>query len=587
MKPRNIFRNSIYLALIGWLMWQCANPVSPTGGPKDIAPPKVIKSEPPNFSTEFNKKRISITFDEYVSLKNPNQQIIISPPLAEKPDFKLRGKSVIIDLNAPLNPNTTYTFFFGNSIVDIAEANPLANYLYVLSTGDHLDSLAIGGEVISAFNLQPQEDVFVLLYPTNNDTVPQDSLPYLVKPLYVAKTGANGIYQLRNLRNEPYKIFALRDVNSNYLFDQPNEEIAFLDSIIFPKALSMPQTDTTLIDSLLTEVIDKDSLFVKQAYSDYYHLLMFQEIDSTQRLLDEAIFPPARFLLTFKFPAKNPKYRVINKEFPDNYRDWRFEEINKTRDSIMVWVKDLELDSLQLEVADGDSILDTILIVFEKKGDDAKKRGRKKDEEDEPERLNFKGNAKARAMELGRPFRLTFIDPLASYDFSNVFFVAGEDTLIGAPFIPEDSLKRHFVLDIELAEQTNYSFIFPDSSLYDMYGLTNDTIKISFLTKQYRDYGNLFLDLDLETGEFPYIVQLLGTKEKILQTKYVESSGNISFELIKPGKYLVKAIQDFWPNRQWDTGEYLKKKQPESVFYFPAEIEVRANWDISESWSLP
>ena len=599
MKPKNIFRNLLLLTLISWLIWQCANPVSPTGGPRDIAPPEVVKSEPPNFSLEFSKKRISITFDEYVSLKNPNQQIIISPPLAEKPDYKLKGKSIIIDLNAPLDQNTTYTFFFGNSIVDIAESNPLANYLYVLSTGDHLDSLAIGGEVISAFNLQPQEEVFVLLYPTNNDTVPQDSLPYLVRPIYVAKTNDKGIFQLRNLREGAYKIFAIKDVNSNYLFDQPNEEIAFLDSIIFPKALTIPQTDTIVIDSLLTEAIDEDSLFVKQAYTDYYHLLMFQEIDSTQRLMDETILPPAKFLLTFKFPVKNPKYRVINKELPDpdspdperfqDYwdRDWRFEEINKTRDSIMVWVKNLELDSLQLEVADGDSILDTIMIVFEKRIADNKKRGKKKDKEEGPERIKFKRNTKARSMDLGRPFRLTFANPIASYDFSNVFFVAGEDTVTGAPFIPEDTLKRHFVLDLELTEQTSYSFIFPDSILYDMYGLTNDTIRISFLTRQYRDYGNLYLDLDLESGEYPYIVQLLDTKEKIIQTKYVEASSNISFELINPGKYLVKAIQDFWPNRRWDTGEYLEKKQPENVFYFPAEIEVRANWDVSESWDLP
>lgn len=578
-------KNTFILILLSAVIWQCANPVSPAGGPKDIAPPVVQGSEPPNFSLGFDKKKITLTFDEYVTLKNPNQQIIISPPLDENPEYKLRGKSLIIDLQAPLEPNTTYSFFFGNAIVDLAESNPLTNYLYVLSTGTQIDSLAIGGEVISAFNLQPQEEVFVMLYPTTNDTVPLDSLPYLVRPLYVAKTSPKGIFQLRYLRNEPYKIFAIRDVNNNYLFDQPNEEIAFLDSLILPEAITPLRTDTIAIDSLLASVIDKDSLYVKQAYNHYYHMMMFLEVDSTQRLLDEVVELPAKFLLPFKFPAKDPRYSVVSQEVPD---DWNIEEINKNRDSIMVWVRDLELDSLHLKVADGDSVLDTILIEFKEKTlGIGKKRNKDKEDEIVAERIKLKGNDKARSMDLGRPFRISFENPIEKYDFSQVQFVAGEDTVTGAAFLPEDSIQRNFYLDYELAENTRYSFIIPDSSIYDIYGLTTDTVRLAFMTKEYRAYGNLFLNINLESGDYPYIVQLMNAKEVVLRSMYVESSSQLKFELLKPGKFLIKAIQDSRTNRQWDTGEYKAKKQPESVFYFPAEIEVRANWDISESWSLP
>jgi hypothetical protein len=455
----------------------------------------------------------------------------------------------------------------------------------VLSTGDHIDSLAIGGEVISAFTLQPQEEVFVMLYPTTNDTVPPDSLPYLVRPLYVAKTGANGMFQLRYLRDEPYKIFAIRDVNNNYLFDQPNEEIAFVDSLIWPEAIAPPQTDTLAIDSLQATVIDKDSLYVKQAYGQFYHLLMFTEIDSTQRLLDEVVVLPAKFLLPFKFPTKNPAYKVVSREVPG---DWKIEEINKTRDSIMVWVRDLELDSLHLEVADGDTVLDTILIEFKEKTlAGGRKRNKNKDSENVPDRLRFKGNSKAMSMTPGRVFKLTFENPVLSYDFTNVQFVAGEDTTTGAPFYPDDSIRRNFYLDHTLEENTGYSFIFPDSSIYDIYGFTNDSVKIAFKTNEYRSYGNLFLDIKLESGQYPYIVQLMDPKEVVLQSRYIDADTKLSFELLKPGKFLIKAIQDSRPNRHWDTGEYMAKKQPESVFYYPAEIEVRANWDISESWSLP
>ncbi|MFP4471824.1 MAG: Ig-like domain-containing protein, partial [Bacteroidales bacterium] len=247
MKVRkNILRMLLLMALSAGMMY-CANPVSPTGGPVDETAPMVVESEPPNYSTHFNRNRIIITFNEFVQLQQPNQQVLISPPLRENPSYKIRGRSVVVDFNEELQPNTTYSIFFGNAITDLTAGNPLGDYLFAFSTGDHIDSLAIGGEVLNAFNLQPQENVLVMLYPPDNDTVPRDSLPMLVRPLYVAKTNAAGVFQLRNLRNEPYKIFALNDMNSNYLYDLPNEEIAFIDSLIAPEVFEIPAHDTAVI----------------------------------------------------------------------------------------------------------------------------------------------------------------------------------------------------------------------------------------------------------------------------------------------------------------------------------------------------
>jgi hypothetical protein len=348
--------------LIAGMVWQCANPVSPTGGPRDTTPPQVVKTDPPNYSYHFDKKRITILFDEFVTLKDANQQIIISPPLDEKPDFKLHGKSFVINLNSELKPNTTYTFFFGNAIVDLTENNPLAHYLYVLSTGDHIDSLSLGGKVVTAFDNQPRDAIFVMLYEPYNDTVPLDSLPYLVRPTYVAKTDPDGKFALRNLRNEVYKLFALNDLDNNYLFNLPNEEIAFIDSLIRPVATASPlSSDTATADTLSQENQTADSVAVQEPPKGFYQLRMFQEIDSTQRLSDVSTFKPAGFLLVYKFPARQPHYRVVNKDLGKN---WCLEELNTGRDSLMVWDKNRESDSLQLQVADGDSILATVMIVF-------------------------------------------------------------------------------------------------------------------------------------------------------------------------------------------------------------------------------
>jgi hypothetical protein len=162
-------------------------------------------------------------------------------------------------------------------------------------------------------------------------------------------------------------------------------------------------------------------------------------------------------------------------------------------------------------------VLDTILIEFKEKTlGNGRKRNKDKEDEIVITRLKFKGNDKARSMDLGRPFRITFENPIKDYDFSHVQFVAGEDTMTGAPFLPEDSLQRIFHLDYDLEENTRYSFVIPDSSIYDIYGLTTDTVRLAFMTKEYRAYGNLFLNISIESGDYPYIVQLMNAKEVVL-----------------------------------------------------------------------
>lgn len=577
---------ALLLALPIIILYNCANPVSPGGGPKDEEPPQVLSSIPPNNSVFFDKKRISISFNEYVKLKNPNQQVLISPPFASKPEYRLRGKTLIIDIEEELFPNTTYTIFFGNAIVDLTEENPLVNYLYAFSTGDHVDSLAIGGEVVNAFDLQAREDIFVMLFPESIDTIPQDSIPMLSRPLYVAKTDVNGQFQLRNLRNENYRLFALNDVDGNYLFNQPNEEIAFLDSLISPEVLEVPVVDTTLVNDstmLAADSTHHDSLIVQNMYDRFYRLYMFQQVDSTQRLLNTEVFYPPKFSIIFQFAAEDPKFTVVNQDPAD---DWKIEQLNKGRDTLTVWVKDMALDSLQLAIADGDSIYDTVMISFSRAREIMdRKQGKKKKKDETVERLKIKTNSKGRILDPGKRLQLIMENPLKSYDFSTTTFIAGEDTLMGAPFKVMDSIATIFELDYEMIEAANYGFIFPDSVFFSIYGLTNDSLQASFSIGEIKDYGNFILNLEL--AEFNYILKLMDPKERPLMEFYITESQTLKIENLKPGTYIIKAIQDKWMNKRWDTGVYVDKKQPENVLYFPAEIQIRANWDVEESWSLP
>jgi len=565
---------SISLFTITYLL-SCANQLAPSGGPQDKEPPVVISSLPPNFSTHFDKNKIRVTFNEFVQLKQADEQILISPPVQKKPDYNLKGKSLFINLKEDLLPNTTYSFFFGNSITDITEGNPLTNFLYVFSTGDYLDSLSIAGEVKNAFNLKPEEGVFVMLYPISNDTIPADSLPMKIKPSYVTKTDKEGNFRLNYLRNEPMKLFALKDINNNYLYDTPDEEIAFTEEIVIPEHIKTMEPDTTLGQA-------PDSIHTKLLYDNFFHLKLFQQIDSTQRRLSETGFYPPGFLITYRYGLKNP---VINLFKEKNEAPWYIKELNKGRDSLRVWLTQPMPDSITIKIQDGDFFSDTVLIVLpEKKTPETSKR-RQKEETKQTEQLIINSNVKSRLLELNTPLELTFEHPIKNYNKSHIWLFSEKDTVL-ANFSFADNANRKLKLIQKLEEETLYNLVIRDSTFFDIYDHTHNSLVIVFNTRKTSDYGNLYLDVKIKNDSIPYILQLLDPKENVIHETVLNKSEELAFELLNPGIYTLKAIEDKHTNGVWDTGDYLKKREPEKVFFFQKELQIRTNWDIEEVWKI-
>ncbi|HWB64033.1 MAG TPA: Ig-like domain-containing domain, partial [Chitinophagales bacterium] len=227
--PKQLIRTLhrlIYPAFIALLLTNCANEKAPEGGKKDTTPPSVKKISPLNKSLHFRSNKIQITFDEYIK-PTGFAQTLISPPLAERPDFKISGKTLVIKLKSPLRDSTTYTINFAEDIKDVNEGNVLNNFTYVFSTGDFIDSQKVSGKVLNAKDNTAADGVVVSLYP-------EDSVNGIIskKPYYFAKTDNNGGYRINNIKAGRYHIYALKDQNYNYIFDQPNEQIAFTDSIL-------------------------------------------------------------------------------------------------------------------------------------------------------------------------------------------------------------------------------------------------------------------------------------------------------------------------------------------------------------------
>jgi len=605
---------SIYIYIIAGLFIApgCAKVGSPTGGPKDITPPKIVESKPGNYSTNFSSKRIEITFDEFVQLKNIYNELIISPPLKERPENKLKGKSLVVDLNNELKENTTYTLNFGNAIADNNEGNVLANFEFVISTGDYVDSLSVTGKLVNAFNLKPEKDpVFIMLHENL-----KDSAPYFEIPSYIGKTNKDGAFAINNIKADTFRIFALKDANLNLLFDA-NEKIAFVDSsfVISPELIettcyyladSLLPADSTAADLKLRgfaiDSITGDTLKVEEKlkYALHVNLFLFQEENIYQYLIAKERETREKLVFAFKRPLYDSL--VIEPLNFDYGRDWFIKEKSVNNDTIIYWITDslisnIDTVSLKLKYTVVDTVnnyviqTDTINLKYrEQKSKKQPVRKTREDQntEEKDKYLNLTFNVAKRAtVDLNKSIWISSDKPVATYNSSLIKLYKLEDTLeLVQPFtFIKDSVRlRKFKLTTQWEERMNYKLLIEPGAFTDIYGLSNDTVLINFATQRADYYGALILTA--ENVVSPLIIQLLGENESLVKEKYVSQNSIITFDYLEPKKYLLKIIYDDNNNRHWDTGNYLRKIQPEKVKYYTGDINVRSNWDVEIAWKF-
>lgn len=613
---------AIFILIIVLFLVQCARPGMPGGGPKDERPPQILKYEPDNYSANFTFNQFKIEFDEFIELDNVNQKLLVSPPMNELPDFKAKGKTLVVKFNEELKENTTYSIFFGDAIVDITEKNPLKENSYIFSTGDRVDSMSMEGKVIYAIDLQPAEDIYVMLYKNNSNTIlldndnkntiPIDSLPLTVKPFYLSKTDENGHFRFNGLADEEYFIFALKDQNSNYIYDQPTEEIAFLDSLVRPVFTGLPKkigvdsldvitgdsiavdsASIIAVDSLVIMISDSlipaqdstsiDSLNKKGQLPTKYELILFKERDSTQRMLKGGLLRRNTLEFSFSLPAN--KLELI----PSNYLSdsiWYLEKFSKRFDTISWYFKNIPIDTLEMAIMKNADTLEYLYISLNPDSQLARARAKKKDEEEEKKIfLEWSSNTSRGNLLLNQKPEIRFNQPLQSFNTSTGSLIIGEDTTYQPHAVIADSFKMLIRIPIELTESTKYSYYFPDSTFIDWNGYFNKEIRLNFSTKTPADYGKMTMILLTEKKQ-PYILQMLNSQGNLLKESYFTSDTIISYEYISPAKYKFKIVFDNNGNRKWDSGYYPDKIQPEKILFYSKEVDVRANWEIEESWII-
>lgn len=518
---------TLFFIIILFFIVACAQVSSPSGGPKDEIPPRDSVCSPPNYSTLFIGNKISIRFTEFINLKDLKNNLIVSPFTKTLPEVTVKGKILQINIKDTLEKNTTYLFNFGNAIVDITEGNVAENFSYAFSTGTYLDSSKISGKILNSFTFKPEQDFLVMLYLQQIDSLPMLELPY-----YLAKTNKEGIFLFSNIKKGNYKIFALKDNNRNYLFDLPDEEIAFQQNLI--------STDTNI--TLYSFKEDNEKQFVKKYAEEQ----------------------PGKIAIYLNKPSE--KLNIVLPELQDLIRENYY-----NTDSIIYWLKNKpDSEKLKFIVYDTDSLLDTLQVRVANFEKTAK------------EKTTLQYNLQNAKLNLGEHLAITFSRPINVFNDSAIKLF--NDTVPIAFKLRFDG-QRKLQLEAEWKENANYTLTLLPASFTDIYNYKNDSIKIKFSTYEKKFYGSLQLKIAGEKNQ-QYIFQLLNEKEQIVKQELLLETGTFNYKQLLPGKYKLRVIFDANLNGKWDTGKYIKNVQPEKVINYSGEVNIRSNWEHELKWEI-
>lgn len=583
----------IFIIIAAAVMYSCTNIGNPSGGPIDKTPPIFMRSNPTPNAVNVKDRKIEIFFDEIVTLKDPSTKIIVSPAQTEMPRMSALGRKVTVELVDSLLPNTTYTIDFSNSIQDNNEGNAIDNFAFAFSTGSVIDSMRVSGYVLDSRTLEPMQSVVVGLQSNL-----ADSAFHKEKLQRVALTNDRGQFTIRNVSPGSYHIFALKDLDRDYKFGNPTEDIAFLDSIIVPSIGSREAADTVYND--LNE-IDTIMRATRPAYFPNDILLsMFNEDRKSQYLANNLRVDSTRISLTFAAASDTlPSLSIVGRnDVPDQ---WYTLERSQTNDTLTYWIRPPHLVSadtlivattyLRTDTASNLSWgTDTLKFTFQRQK--AKKK-KKNEETDSLEQIRFMelhplANG---TQEVYAPLLLQTGTPIERYS-REAFHLQRKlqnDTTFYPAEIKSIALRdstlsrRDLMLKVDWEPGAAYTLAVDSLAMTDIYGLQTKPLKVDFNVRKMEEYGNIVFNIPAVRDSA--IVELLDGTEKIVLRAPVKSHRAELLNLL-PGKYYARLFIDRNGNGKYDTGNYDMHLQPEETVYYPGAINLKKNWDVEQTWDI-
>jgi len=520
------------------ILFGCASMQKPQGGPKDRTPPKLLKSTPPNMTRNFSAKQIRLDFDEYFKLTNQTQEITLSPAMDKPPIFKTSKKTLVVDFKDTLQKNTTYVINFGKSIADLNEGNVLNNFTYVFSTGPHIDSLSVSGNVQNLLSQEKEKDATVMLFPLNKDTLWAKK-----KPTIFAVTDSSGNFSLNNLHDGDYRIYALKEKTPNRIYDKDDELVAFQTATIHLKR------DTANIN-----------------------LNLFKQEPEKFRLTDRRFDSDGKMFFVFNKPVENPSVKIL---YPPALDAQKIVDFNKTRDTAFIYMKNMDFDSIRVSFFQNKIPIDTIAL-----------RKSRKEAFDRLISLQYNTTFDNK-IKAGTTLVATASTPIQTID--NTLVTLNEDSTNVSNFtITKDTATmRRLTFNYKWKPNGRYDLIFNEGALTSIYGDKNKKFLKQFQLDKPDNYGPLTLKMTVPDTSKGYVIELLDEQKNVVHRDAILKSGNVVYKNYPIGKYYVRVIYDDNKNGKWDSGNVKKRIQPENIWVYQKQITLRSNWESEEPINIP
>ena len=552
--------------VITLILASCANRgIGPQGGPQDSIPPVPLHSDPEIGALEFKGKRIEVTFNEYLQLNDIASNLLMSPPQQNPPDVKARGKRLIIQFQDTLRDSTTYTLDFGDAVCDFHEKVPLHNYSFYFSTGSEIDTLETTGTVYDAMTLNPVKGIMVGIHDDLSDSA------FVYSPfLRIAKTDSTGFFRIGNMHQGTYRLYAVDDVSRDYRLTI-GESLAFTDDPIHPGDSS----------ALFLFKEEQQRLYLQRTLREKQHRVQFlfsappdsamtwrvmrpSEADSTKS--DSAWIDPTPFIYTQLSPKK------------DTVTLWLTDSAAIGIDSLFFEARYRRTDSLyHLEWC-----TDTLRAVWRAPRLNAKAK-EAQDRKNRNRRLELSSNAR-KSFELFDTLRLNCATPLRTIERDSIHLLEKIDTVykpIPFTIAPYDTLPMGITILADIQAGKSYELRIDSAALHDVYGITHVAGSYPLQLKTPADYSTLRVKI---TPFDPAArIQVLNSKDEVVRELPAAVEGAF-FEYLKPDTYYLRLYLDTNGDGRWTTGSWAEKRHPETVYYFPENIQTKSNWDFEEEW---
>ncbi len=518
----------------------CAKQGYPNGGPKDEQPPKAVGAKPQNESRNFSGNQFSIAFDEYIVVKDANNNVLISPPMREKPEFTTKGKRLVVNINDTLQPNTTYLFQFKGAIVDFTEGNVLPSFEYVFSTGDRMDTMMLAGRVLGARDGKPwKETVTVMAYREGNAT--SDTVAAAQQPDFVTRCGKDGVFAFHYIPAGRYRLVAVEDKNRDLLVGRG--ESAAWESTLVQASDSIDSANVTL---LRISVPDR----------------------SVQRVLKAEFTGPGRASISTLLPMQQPA-------LTGDSLVWR---LNEGRDTMMVWFHNSKCDSALLVLSDT-ALQDTLKLRYRAPRQRRRRGGQTHQQQDNALIKTLCSGSSAFYDDL----KLAFTVPIAAMaESAQVEVMRVKDSSVSHYPIVLDSNALGARIMATLQSGEEYQMRLRDSLFTDIFGQYSDSLVFKLTP---RDYGTLVMQMENKTGS-PLVLEVLDSRDSVVARRSVTASGEVRIDHLKAEEYHLRAVLDSDANGVWTTGDYLSGRQPEYIVYYSKGLKLREKWEMEERWTV-